>query len=180
VQVGHNKRDQMLIWTWPPWPFAIIHDRLVENLRSEGFTGHALRPATVRFRDGALSDEYKRLLVTGWGGMARPESGIRLKHACPGCLYKSYTELSDASELIDRSQWTGEDLFVVWPMPYFVFITSRLAEFLIASRTKSFSLRALEQTLGPFAGEYGFGVGSLGDTLPRDLALKYGKPLGVV
>jgi hypothetical protein len=112
--------------------------------------------------------------------MARPESGIRLKHACPGCLYKSYTPLSDASELIDETQWSGDDLFAVWPMPYLIFVTSRLAAFLRSSKVKSFSLRALERTVEPFAGEHGFGVGSLGDSFPRDLALKYGEPLGIV
>jgi hypothetical protein len=180
VRVGHNKRDQMLIWTWPPSPFVVIHDRLAENLQSEGFSGYSLRPATVRFRDGFLSQEYKRLLVTGWGGLARPESGIRLEHACPGCLYKSYTSLSDASELIDKNQWSGEDLFVVWPMPGCVFITGRVAEFLSSSKIKSFSLHALEKAAEPFTGKSGFGVGSLGDDLPMDLALKYGKPLGIV
>jgi hypothetical protein len=179
VRVVHDKRDQTVIWTWPPWPFVVVHDRLAESLKSEGFSGYSLRPATVRFRDGSLSDEYKRLLVTGWGGMARPESGIRLKHACPGCLYKSYTTLSDASELIDKNQWTGEDMFVVWPMPGFIFITGRVAEFLSTSRTKSFNLRGLEKTAEPFAGKHGFGVGSLGDSFPRDLALKYGRPLGI-
>jgi hypothetical protein len=179
VRVSHNKRDQTLIWTWPPWPFVVIHDRLTENLKAEGFSGYSLRPATVRFRDGFLSHEFKKLLVVGWGGLARPESGIRLDHACSGCLYKSYTELSDAGELVDKNQWTGEDLFVVWPMPYFIFITSRLAEFLTTSKIKSFSLRALEKTAEPFAGKGGFGVGSLGDNFPRALALKYGRPLGI-
>jgi hypothetical protein len=44
VRVGHNKRDQMLIWTWPPWPFAIIHERLAESLYSEGFSETSRNP----------------------------------------------------------------------------------------------------------------------------------------
>lgn len=185
VRVSHNKRDQDLIWTSPPWPFVVVHDRFVGRIQAEGFSGYSLRPATVRFRDGFLSHEYKRLLVTGWGGLARPESGVRLTWACPYCLRKVYSPLSDPGELIDWKQWNGEDFFIVWPMPSFVFVTGRLAEFLRSSGLNCFSLHAsdnlnnLYNTGLPF-GASGFSVGSLGNIFPREMALKYGGPLGIV
>jgi len=180
VRVSHNKRDEDLIWTWPVRQFVVAHDRFVARMQSEGFSGYSLRPATVRFRDGSLSNEYKRLLVTGWGGLARPESGVRLAKACPGCLFQSYSPLSDAGELIDRDQWSGEDFFIVWPMQYFIFVTGRLAGFLRSSGLKSFSLHILDKETKPLVGDCGFGVGSLGENFPRQLALKYGGPLGIV
>jgi hypothetical protein len=180
VRVSHNKRDADLIWTWPVRQFIIAHDRFVARMQAEGFSGYSLRPATVRFRDGFLSDEYKRLLITAWGGLARPESGVRLQQACPSCLFKSYSPLSDPGELIDRNQWSGEDFFVVWPMPYFIFVTGRLAAFLRSSGLKSFRLQALVKDAGPPFGRSGFGVGSLGENMPMQLALKYGGPLGIV
>jgi len=179
VRVRHNQRDQDLIWTSPPWQFVVVHDRLIAALKAEGFSGYSLRPATVRFRDGSLSHDYKRLLVTGWGGLASPESGVGLAWACPGCLLKTYTPLVDAGALIDRSQWTGEDFFVVWPMPGAVLVTGRVAEFLRSSGTKSLTLRVLDKETKSH-GRAGFGVGSLGDTFPRALALKYGGRLGIV
>jgi len=130
LDVRHNTRGQLLIWSWPPWPCVAFHNSLLQKMHEAGFTGYELRPATVRFRDGLLTHDYQRLQVTGWGGLANPESGIRLMKACPGCLYKSYSSLSDSSTLIDRSQWTGEDFFMVWPLQYYIFVTERIAEFL--------------------------------------------------
>ena len=179
LEVKHQKRDELLIWTRPPWPCVVIHESLLEKMQTAGFSGYALRPATVRFRDGFLSREYKRLLVTGWGGIARPESGIRLMDECPACLCKSYSSFSDSSQLVDKNQWTGEDFFVVWPLPYFIFVTNRVAEFISAARPKSYRLFRLDRDAERFIGRGGFTVGSLGESFPRALALKYGRPLQI-
>jgi len=180
LEVKHNKRDQMLIWTWPPWPCVVVHEQLAVQMTSAGLSGFSLRPARVRFRDGSVTQEYKRLLVTGWGGVAHPESGIKLVKACRGCLLKSYSSLTDASKLIDPRQWSGEDFFVVWPLPYLVFITSRAADFFRFARAKSYALHSLDPGGGRFCGSSGFSVGSLADNFPRDLALKYGGPAGIL
>jgi hypothetical protein len=135
VVVKHNKRDHMMIWAGVPEK-CFVHIRLLEEIGSAGFTGFSSQLATVRFRDGFLSNEYRRLVVTGWGGLARPESGIRLVEHCPGCIHKRWTPLSDPSQLIDTSQWTGEDFFIVWPLPAWTFVTESVAEFLRSSKIK--------------------------------------------
>jgi hypothetical protein len=148
---------------------------------SEGLSGFELLPATVRFRDGVLSREYKRLLVTGWGGAARPESGVRLIHACPGCLHKEYSGLRDAGRLIDPEQWNGEDFFVVWPVPTYIFVTHRVVEFLEAPGVRSYYAHPLnERTPICDSTSATFSIGSLSRYLPADLAVRYGQALGLV
>src|SRR5262249_44338572 len=114
-EVKHNQRDQWLVFGL--FEGIVIHRNLVDEFERRGFTGYRLRPATVRFPDGYLSHDYSELVVTGWAGVAPPESGIELIEACGGCGYKKYSSLKNPERLIDWSQWTGEDFFIVWPLP---------------------------------------------------------------
>jgi hypothetical protein len=183
LEVKHNKRDELIISSWTGE--RVVHRSLTGEFESRGFTGYRLRPATVRFRDGYLSDEYSELIVTGWAGIARPESGIELREDCPGCPLKRYTSLQDAEQLIDWSQWTGEDFFIVWPLPLYTLVTNRVADALKSLKVKSYrlsSLRMLEQRFIPASllpSHGGFTVGALSDFMPDDIAIKYGKPAGL-
>ena len=116
--------------------------------------------------------------MTGWAGMARPESGIRLVKNCPSCLMKRYSAISDYGNLVDWTQWTGDDFFIVWPMPLYTFVSDRFAQWLQVRRVKSFWLMGSEDR-ARLIGKSGFGPGRLSDYLPEDLAIKYGRPLGL-
>ena len=97
LQVKHNKRDELIIWPWIPGRESIVHEKVLAEFERRGFTGYRLRPASVRFRDGQVSNNYQELIVTGWAGIARPESGIRVVKSCPGCLWKQYSGLRTPS-----------------------------------------------------------------------------------
>ncbi|HET9408154.1 MAG TPA: hypothetical protein VFO39_13020 [Candidatus Sulfotelmatobacter sp.] len=174
LQVKHNHTDESIIWAWVDG--CVIHQRLLEEFAKREFSGYRLRPATVRFRDGAISKDYRELVVTGWAGVARPESGIRIVKSCRVCHWKNYSDLRDAEQLIDWSQWTGEDFFIVWPLPKFTLITEQVAHLLLELGVRSFALRGL-QDLNPLGLKFGFTVARLSNFLPQDLAEKYGKPL---
>lgn len=182
IDVKHNRRDESMIWPWAAG-YCVVHESVVEAMHSRGFTGFECRPATVRFRDGELSREYCRLLITGWAGLARPESGVRLLEGCSSCVWKKYSPLIDPSQLIDENQWTGDDFFMVWPATGWTFVTSRVVEFLASARVKSYKLDRLEPA-GPgeenFTGGNEFQTDSLEAVLPTELALKYGPRLGLL
>ncbi len=174
VEVSHNKREETIIWALGD---CVIHERLLAEFERQQFTGYRLQPATVRFRNGAISKDYRQLVVTGWAGVARAESGIRLDKVCTGCSFKRYSQLVDPQQVVDWSQWTGEDFFIVWPAPRHLQITDRVAGFLKASAQRSFRLTTWADELKGV--RLGFGVGKLSGYLPEDLALKYGRPLGL-
>jgi hypothetical protein len=176
VEVNHNSRDELVIWCWVEG--CVVHKRLLDEYEAQGFTGYRTKPATVRFRDGLVSTDYREFIVTGWAGMALPESGIQVKKDCPACHWKNYTPITNYEKLIDWTKWTGDDFFMVWPLPLFTLVTDRVAQFLLKRKAKSFCLRGLEDRF-PTVRKFGFTVARLSDFLPEDLAIKYGRPLGL-
>ena len=135
VKVAHNQRDESIIWTIGD---CLIHETLLTEFERMGFTGYQSLPATVRFRNGSTSDQYRELIVTGWAGTVHPESGIQHVHACPACRCQTYERPANVKKLIDWDQWTGDHFFRVWPFPKFVFVTEQVAEFLKGAAPRSF------------------------------------------
>jgi hypothetical protein len=175
LEVKHNLHDQRIIAALCQG--LVMHVSVLEKFERRKITGYRLRPATVRFRDGSISRDYSQLMVTGWAGIAPPESGIELIEACGECGYKRYSALKHPEHLIDRSQWSGEDFFMVWPLPNYIMITKRVAGVLAELKVKSYQLkdpRRLKQ-----AYSFGYTVGPLSQFLPEDLAMKYGGTLGL-
>jgi hypothetical protein len=173
LEVKHTRRDQWIISAF--FEGMVMHTRLLEEFERRGFTGYRLRPATVRFRDGSLSHEYSQIVVSGWAGVAPPESGIELIEACGDCGYKRYSPLQHPEHLIDWSQWTGDDFFIVWPLPKYMMITRRVADVLAELKVKSYCLKDPRVSQQQYS--FGYTVGALSDYVPEDLAIRYGGPL---
>ena len=178
LEVRHNRRDEQIICGWGE--FA-IHESLLEEFDKEGFTGYRVKPAKIRFRDGSEATDYREFIVTGWAGRASPESGVQLVQSCAGCSHKEYSAITNYDNVVDWSQWTGEDFFIVWPMAAYKLVTERVALWLIARKVKSVRLEGgfTEREGQPIISRLGFTVGCLSDYLPKDLAIKYGVPLGL-
>ncbi|MGA8087633.1 MAG: hypothetical protein WCA10_10020 [Terracidiphilus sp.] len=177
LEVKHNRRDELMIWG----AGLGIHEQILGEFKKEGFTGYRVAPASVRFRDGSISTEYQELIVTGWAGMASPESGLRLTMSCPACHYKEYSPITNYDKVIDWNQWTGDDFFVVHPIEWYKLCTERVAQWLLARKVKTFRLEEgfAERARDSLVSKFGFSSGRLTNYLPEDLAIKYGKPLGL-
>jgi hypothetical protein len=179
-QFAHNRRD-MILWGGIDW---LLHQQLSSEMLSRGFTGFELVPATVRFRDGSVSEDlYKRVLITGWGGVARPESGLWVRNECPECGRREYGKLTDPTQLIDASQWTGEDFFQVWPLLGDRFISRRVAELWKDEKVRSCTIRPLEisNEIGyPLSLTFDYKIQSVLTLFPERLARKYYNPPAVI
>ena len=173
LTLKHNRRDETMIWCWVEG--LVIHEKVLDGFKQQGFTGYRTRASTVRFRDGKLSNEYQEFIVTGWAGIATPESGVRVKRGCSACHWKNYTGITNYEKLIDWSQWTGDDFFIVWPLPRYILVTERVAHWILGNHLKSCTLTRLDDFHHP-AGASGFTVGRLSNYMPEDLAIKYGGP----
>lgn len=173
----HNDRNQQIVWGLQ----ITMHKNAIEELEHQGFTGFRTNPAEVTFRDGVTSNDYLEFIVTGWAGVARPESGVRVIESCPGCKWQKYSAITDFEKVVDWSQWTGEDFFIVWPFSHHRFCTERAADWLKSSGLKSFSIVTPfeREKRKRYVMEGGFPGGLLSETLPEDLAIKYGRPLGL-
>jgi hypothetical protein len=175
--LNHNRRDEHILWGLD----VAIHASVLERFESEGFTGFRTKPAKVTFLDSITSDEYREFIVTGWAGEVRAESGMRLLDSCPGCLWKNYGPIHDFARVIDWDQWTKEDFFIVWPLTGHRLCTERAAKWLEISGIRSFCLGRGFELLEKKRDRLNFGIprGPLSTYLPEDLAIKYGRPLGL-
>lgn len=173
--VRHNYRNQMIIWAVHE---CLVHDRLIDMFKDAGFTGFRTRPATLKYLDGKITTNYNEFIVTGWAGIIRPESGMRLVEQCPHCHWKVYSPITNYKSLIDWSQWTGDDVFIAYPLVSRILVTERVGKFLKKEKIKSYLLYALEDEPDIIRAQPTY-ANRLSTRYPKDLAVKYGRPLGL-
>lgn len=78
-----------------------------------------------------IGREAYELRPTGWGGMAPPETGITVQKKCPYCGHTVYNGMTNPHKLSEVQDWDGSDFFIIWPMPKFIMVTSRVRRFLL-------------------------------------------------
>jgi hypothetical protein len=167
---------QDFVWTW--YSECLIQDDVLDLFRRERFTGFDVKSVKARFRGGGERlPKLWELVVTGWAGMARPESGIKRTYFCEACKHTKYSGISDAQRLIDEAQWDGSDFFMVWPMPSLVFVTQRVADCIRDHRLTDVVLKELRELNG--IGKDGLGGGRLSYWMPEARARQLGTAAGI-
>lgn len=175
-----KKISEDCIWTWTNE--CLLNSRVVSLLRSSSLTGFNLLPARATRVKGGSQNESElpslwRLGTIGWGGVASPESGIRLvEPRCPECGYSQYSDIENYEKVFDVSAWDGSDFFMIWPMPKLIFMTPRATAFFTTNRIRNVTFARLKpnQIRG-----YGFSPGRLSFHMPAERAKQIGGPLGI-
>jgi hypothetical protein len=173
--VKHNYRNQMIVWAVHD---CLIHEELLDKFTDEGFTGFRTQPAKLRYSDGKITTSYKVLIVTGWAGIVLPDSGMKIIEECPNCHWKVYSPISNYESIVDWSQWTGDDFFIVYPLVGRILVTERVGEFLKKEKVKSYLLHDLKDEPDIIREQPTY-ANRLSTRFPKDLAIKYGRPLGI-
>jgi len=161
------------VWTW--YSECLIQDSVQRVFREEGLRGYELKPVRMYLNDVSISTPtFWELVVTGWGGVASPESGVRLVSECPYCRHRVYSCFNDPKQLIDWSKWDGSDFFMIWPLPRFIFVSDKVAK-LVSQRFSGAELQAFDEircgkTLTP---------GRLSYWMPEPRAREIGEPLDI-
>ena len=182
------------VWTW--YHECLIQDRVLTLFKEEGFTGFDVKPVKsarmkikakkpdpcdsnpgVKAADAAAVEipNFWELLITGWGGVALEESGVRLKRSCQACGMKLYNGITNASLLVDEKNWDGSDFFIVWPYPKYIFVTARVASFIKKHKLTGARFQSLNDI------EF-FDIampGRLSYYFPEERAKEIGEPLGI-
>jgi hypothetical protein len=117
--------NQPIAWTW--YSECLVNKTTVELFHNSELTGFELQPLEITHRGIPIDHEFYELIVTGWGGMACDGSGVRRIRECSACGYLRYSDVTDWQRLIDWDRWDGSDIFMVWPLPKFIFITEKTA-----------------------------------------------------
>lgn len=170
-----------IMWA-DPWT-CLIQDTVLDLFQNAGLTGFEVLPVDARYLFPTPKPIPKvwQLNVTGWGGVARLDSGI---HRVPdpedlGRLI--YSNCTNQEMLIDRTQWDGSDFFTVWPLPAYWWITPRVVHLFQDYGLKKYALTPLGHLrfTPPTALSPGFAPGGLRYFLPDSLAHEIGDPLGI-
>lgn len=177
------RKHQMADIIWSGWIQCLISDRVLNLFRDEGITGFEVHPADPRlmFPHDPKDAVFWLLTVTGWGGMARPDSGItRLEEDPSGLGRLVYSPCTNPGAIIDAKQWDGSDFFIVWPLPNYWWVTTKVAALLKRHKLKRFRLLPPQElSFSIKSGEVGFSPGRLRQYFSEDRAKQIGEPLGI-
>ncbi len=137
---GRSVED--IVWTWHTE--CLLTDRAYDLLKASGFTGFETKPVKAVFkRPGQQAPRLRELIVTGSGGVAPPEAGIRVTFECPACGRKKYSDCTNPARLVDVSQWDGSDFFTVAPFIGYILVTDRVAQAIRSNKIRGAVLKRL-------------------------------------
>jgi hypothetical protein len=158
---------------------CVIQSSVLKVLTENKVTGFATRPARAAIEKTGLTLDVAELLETGWGGMADERSGIREKERCSGCGHIRYTEISDPKHIVNTTTWDGSDIFMVWPMPKYRFVTQRFVDLVRSAGFSGISfVQAFPALRRGVSG--GFTPGRLSHYMPMARARLLGEGLDIV
>ncbi|MBX3329346.1 MAG: hypothetical protein KF722_03010 [Nitrospira sp.] len=170
-----NAPVEDVVWTW--YSECLVQDHILRLFQRYQLTGYEVKPVQARFKrpSGDSPPTLWELVVTGWAGMAAPDSGVKQIEYCPACRLRSYSPYTDASRLIDSRQWDGSDLFMVWPLPRYIFVSDRVVEILRNHTVSGIRIQALRD----LKAKHTLGGGRLSYWMPEARAKELGGPLDI-
>jgi len=147
-------------------------------------TGFTVRPVKVESRDDNArkpAPDLWELAIMGWGGVAPRDSGISLDpvQSCTACGLLIYTRFSRADRLIDHASLDGSDVFIVWPMPRYYFVTDKVKDIIASEEFTGIAFTEYRDLVYPPGIVGGFNPGRLSYWFPPDVARRIGEPLGI-
>jgi hypothetical protein len=156
-----------------------IQSSVLKVLTLNRITGFTTRAARAVIKKTGAPLDVAELVVTGWGGMADERSGISEKERCAGCGHIRYTGISDPKHIVNPTAWEGSDIFMLWPMPMYRFVTQRFVEIV---RNSGFSGISFVQEFPALRRGVSGGLtpGRLSDYMPMARARLLGKDLDIV
>jgi hypothetical protein len=129
---------------WTPYREAVVTAEIVRTFQKEEVSGVNFLPVRT---ETTLGDphyqELYELRVVGWGGVAPPESGIRIMEECSFCRRRVFTKYESAARLFNLEAWDASDMFLVWPLPRFAMATGKIRELILREKFTGVSVEPL-------------------------------------
>ena len=171
-----GKRIGDFIWTW--YSECLITDRVAAIFNENNVTGYELWPVEIINKE--LSYKVWELRTLGWAGMAPKESGIKLdlEASCEYCGHKHYTSMKEPKNLIELNHWDGNDIFMVWPLPAFKFVSQKVIDIIKKENLTGVKIIPVEN-LPLDRYDSGFSPSRLSYHMPDERARLLGEPLGI-
>jgi hypothetical protein len=155
---------------WTPFSEAIADPTVRSAFMRAGLSGIDFRRVETYTTAGDhFGQELYELIVTGWGGVAPAESGVKVIEECPHCHRRVFSRYTSPKLLFNVDEWDGSDVFIIWPLPRFIFVVEEVKNLIEANGFSGVRARPLSElpqhplirTLTP---------GNIFDWLPDDRA----------
>ncbi|MCK6501993.1 hypothetical protein L6R53_01075 [Myxococcota bacterium] len=117
---------------------GFMSPRMIEVLRSHGFTGWQTWPAEVHGKDGVLLPGYQGLAVTGRCG------GKDFSRLTREDVIRPRVMVRYRATVFDLERWNGHDFFAP-DGTLFIFVTRRVRDALLRARLKGLELTPLTE-----------------------------------
>jgi hypothetical protein len=173
--IFRTSKPKDFVWTWGGE--LLCTEELVRTFEENGITGFTTRPVKTQLRSAKKGPipNYRELITTGWAGLASRDSGLELLKFCEGCKKSEY-RIADPSRLIDEAAWDGSDIFMVWPLPKFRFVSERTVDLIRSKKITGVAIVPAGEAINPSST---FGPGRLSWRMPEERARQIGEPLGI-
>lgn len=125
------------VWTW--YSECLVTERVLTLFQEAGLTGFEAKLVVVekvkRVKKGqpVTIPRLWELVITGKGGDAHPDSGIRLIYACEACGLTEYSSYQNGI-IVDEREWDGSDFFTVTGYPRLILVTERVKDLIVANQ----------------------------------------------
>ncbi len=126
VELNKKVMKNQIAWTW--YSNCLVSQNSLEVFRNASLTGFDIQSVEITQKGSIVDHSFSELLVTGWGGVAPEACGVKLLESCPACGLLRYSAVTDWNHLIDLDAWDGSSIFMVWPLPKYIFLTEKAAE----------------------------------------------------
>lgn len=117
---------------WTHYNDCIVSARVKAVMVESAISGVAFREVETftTAGDRFATHELYELVVTGWGGMAPASSGVTVIEECPFCRRRVFSRFTDPGRMFDLERWDGTDIFLIWPLPKFIFAMGSVRDLL--------------------------------------------------
>jgi hypothetical protein len=128
-----------VIWTTMA-VVVIISDKVVQMLRSHGFTGWSLYDVSVRDKQGQLIPGYSGLAITGRCGKIDYTRTVVVPRVYPAGIFPIGKGL-----LFDPESWDGSDLFTPIGRVGFIFVVDEVKKAFERAKIRNVSFTPLDE-----------------------------------
>jgi len=163
-------------WTW--MSDLLISPKALAFFEHHRVTGFEVRRVVAQYPKPAKikPPELYEVIVTGWGGLPTREAGLTAINSCSTCGYKKFI-IAEPSRLIDPTAWDGSDIFMVWPLPRYPFVTDRLASLIRKEKLSGAKLIPAQKI--PMKQGTTLNPGSLYEWMPEERASQLKQKFGI-
>jgi hypothetical protein len=163
-------------WTW--MSDMLVSPRALAFFERHRVTGFEARRVVADYPHPIKTKppELYEIIVTGWAGLPAPAAGLTVINSCPTCGHKKFS-VAEPSHLIDPAAWDGSDIFMVWPLPRYRFVTDRLASLIRQEKLSGANLVPAREI--PIERGTTLSPGSLYEWMPEERASRLRQQYGI-